>query len=316
MAVRLLDPSSLSAEVMRGLYEVVARCHAEENAEEPCRSPAELKGFLRHAPSAETRDYWVVESASGCAGYAMLAVTRGSQTGRVELLVHPEHRRLGHGSALLGVIRQRAATRGARRLAGRHATEAGSRFASSVGASVTYREVRSLLRLPLPEGLEAQPVGGYGLRSWVGAAPDDLLDSFARARKAINDAPGFEDEPEVWTAARVRDLEAAVARRDRDIRVTVALDSQGEVASFTELRISHAPGSVAGTEDTATVPAHRRRGLGRWVKLESLGRLQLDRPDVRLVSTSNAEENEAMLSLNRSLGFSPVTVYTNCELAI
>jgi hypothetical protein len=185
-----------------------------------------------------------------------------------------------------------------------------------VGAAVTYREVRSLLRLPLPEGIAAQPVDGYSLCSWVGAAPDELLDSFARARDAINDAPGFDDEPEVWTAARVRDLEAALAKRDRDVRVTVALDPGVEVTAFTELRISHAAGSVAGTEDTATVTKHRRRGLGRWVKLESLRRLQQDRPDVRLVSTSNAEENEAIRSLNRSLGFSPVTVYTNCELAI
>jgi mycothiol synthase len=312
MAVRLLDPS----EDLRGVYEVVATCHAEENAEEPCRSPAEVEGFMRHAPEAESRDYWVAESASECAGYAMLAVTSGSGTGRVELLVHPEQRRLGHGSALLDVVREQAKKRGARRLASRHATDAGARFAAKVGAGDTYREVRSLLRLPLADDLATRPVNGYSLRSWVGAAPEELLDSFARARDAINDAPGFDDEPEIWTAARIRDLEAAVARRKRDIRVTVAQDAQGEVAAFTELRVSHAPGSVAGTEDTATVTTHRRRGLGRWVKLESLRRLQQDRPDVTLVSTSNAETNQAMLGLNRSLGFSPVTVYANCELAI
>src|ERR1041384_6508117 len=150
MTVRLLDPSSLSAAVLRGLYEVLARRHPEENAEEPCRSPAELKGFLRDAPSAETRDYWVVESASGCAGYAMLAVTRGSQPGRVGLRVQPEHRRLGHGAALLGVIRQQATKRGARRLAGRHATEAGSRVAAPVGPPGTAPAGPSAPRTPPP----------------------------------------------------------------------------------------------------------------------------------------------------------------------
>jgi mycothiol synthase len=315
MAVRLLDASSLS-EVMPGLYEVVSRCYAEENAEEPCRSPAEVEGFLRHVPSVETRDYWIAESKGECVGFATLAVMRDSPTGRVELLVHPEHRRLGYGSALLDVVREQATKRGARRLASRHATGAGSSFAALVGAADTFREVRSLLRLPLPEDLRPRPVDGYSLRSWVGAAPEELLDSFARARDAINDAPGFGEEREVWTAARIRDLEAAVARRDRDVRVTVALDARGEVVAFSELRISQAPGSVAGTEDTATAATHRRRGLGRWVKLESLHRLQRDRPDATLVSTSNAEENDAMLGLNRSLGFFPVTVYTNCTLEI
>ena len=73
---------------------------------------------------------------------------------------------------------------------------------------------------------------------------------------------------------------------------------------------------AAGTDDTAVVAAHRRRGLGRWVKVESLLRLQEDRPDVTLVTTANAEENHAMLALNRALGFSPVAVYTNCALQL
>ena len=190
-------------------------------------------------------------------------------------------------------------------------------FANAVGAKSTYREVRSLLRLPLGDDLRPRPVDGYSVRSWVGAAPSELLDSFARARNAINDAPdGLDEEPEIWSAVLVRDLEAAVGRRDRDVRVTVALDARGEVVAFTELRVSRAPGAIAGTEDTAVVAEHRRCGLGRWVKLESLRRLQEDRPDVSLVTTSNAEENGAMRSLNRALGFAPVVVYTNCALEI
>jgi GNAT superfamily N-acetyltransferase len=143
-----------------------------------------------------------------------------------------------------------------------------------------------------------------------------LLDSYADARSAINDAPGFDQDPAVWTPAFVRDLETAVARRDREIRVTVTLDERDEVVAFTELRVSRTPGAVAGTEDTAVVPEHRRRGLARWVKLESLLELQRDRPDVHLVTTSNAEENGAMLELNRSLGFAPVAVHTTSVLQV
>ena len=52
------------------------------------------------------------------------------------------------------------------------------------------------------------------------------------------------------------------------------------------------------------------------MKLESLLRLQHDRPAVGLVTTTNAEENVAMLALNRSLGFEPVTAYTSCVLDV
>ena len=202
-------------------------------------------------------------------------------------------------------------------LIGTHATAPGALFAARTGAVDKRREIRSLLKLPLPDDLATRPVSGYTVRSWVGATPQALLESFAHAREAINDAPrASEEERAAWSAARVRELEAIVERRGREARVTVGLDARGSVVAFTELRLSTAPGAKAGTEDTAVLAQHRRRGLGRWVKVESLRRLQHDRPDVGLVTTTNAEENVAMLALNRSLGFEPVTAYTSCVLDV
>jgi mycothiol synthase len=87
------------------------------------------------------------------------------------------------------------------------------------------------------------------------------------------------------------------------------------VAAFTELRFSPAPGTVASTEDTATVASHRGRGLAAWVKAESLERLRAERPGVRLVTTTNAAENEAILAVNRHLGFEPAAVATTASLS-
>ena len=316
MAVRRLERSDLTDDLVRRVYDVMARCHAEASAEEPYRSQAETEAFLRHPPTSEARDYWVAGGAGTCAGFAQLAIVDGSSRGRVEVLVHPDHRRVGHGTALLTAVQEQANLRGARTLVGRHATTGGSRFAAVIGAVEDYLEVHSVLRLPLAEDLAIRPVDGYTLCSWVGAAPPELLDSYARARDAINDAPDGFDERELWSPALVRDLEAALDRRGRDIRVSVALDPNGRVVAFTELRVSRTEGAIAGTEDTAVVTSHRRRGLGRWVKLESLRGLQRDRPDVRMVTTRNAEKNRPMLELNRSLGFEPVTVYTTCVLEL
>lgn len=299
---------------MGGVYEVMARCHDEASPGEPHRSRAEAEGYLRHPPGAEARDYWIDEANGHCVGFAQLGVLEGSQAGYVAILVHPDARRRGSGTALLAAVREQAQARGAAKLFGDHATEAGARFAADAGASELQRVVRSLLRLPLTATSEAVP--GYRLQSWAGPAPDTLLDSYAAARNAINDAPGFDEDPAVWTPAFVRDLETVVARRDREMRITVALDERGEVAAFTELRVTRTPGATASTEDTAVMPEHRRRGLARWVKVESLLRLQQDRPDVRLATTSNAEENRAMLELNRALGFVPVAVRTTSLLQV
>ena len=59
---------------------------------------------------------------------------------------------------------------------------------------------------------------------------------------------------------------------------------------------------------------HRRKGLGRWVKGDSLRRLQQDRPDVTQVTTLNAEQNRPMRGLNEALGFRPVAAWTSCVL--
>jgi len=312
MTVRTLD---FTTAALDGAYEVLRLCHAEENPGEPFRTRGEVESSLRHPPASDVREYWVAEEDAVIVGFAQLAGERDAPVVRVEVVVHPEARRRGHGTKLLEHVLEAAHGLGARELLGGHATEPGSRFAAQAGAVDSQREIRSLLRLPA-EG-SAASVPGYELESWVGAAPERLLDSFARAREAINDAPVATDEDiAVWNGERVRDLEAALERRNRDIRVTVALDGEDEVVAFTELRVSRARSRVANTEDTAVVAEHRRRGLGRWVKLESLQRLHADRPDVELVTTDNAEQNESMLKLNRSLGFAPVCVHTSCVLQL
>jgi hypothetical protein len=89
----------------------------------------------------------------------------------------------------------------------------------------------------------------------------------------------------------------------------VATNADGEIASFTELRVSR--GSTLGfTDDTGTVAAQRGKGLARAVKLESLRRLRADHAEVDVVTTSNAEENGVMRRLNESIGFRPSVVET------
>lgn len=289
-------------------------CHDEVTRAEPYRTLAEAEAYLRHPPASEPRSYWYFEEAGEPVGFAQLGVVEGSAAGEVEILVRPDARRRGYGAALLEAVCARGHARGCDVIMGSHATAAGAAFAARARAMNTRRDVRSLLRLPL-QHLTVRPVEGYTVRSWIGATPEELLGSYARAREAINDAPGaVEQEWSPWDTARVRDLEATLQRRGREPRVTAALDARGSVTGFTELRVSHAPGAKASTEDTAVVREHRRRGLARWIKLESITRLQHDRPDVQLVVTTNAEDNQAMLMLNRSMGFVPIAHHTRCTL--
>ncbi|MGN6379991.1 MAG: GNAT family N-acetyltransferase [Gaiellales bacterium] len=315
MHVASLDPGQASDEVLDRVHEVAARCHAEANRLQPYRSPSETRQYLRHPPASEPRWYWTALLDGEIAGFGQLGLPPSSTVGELTVLVRPEMRGRGCGRALLDAAMGRARSR-CEALIATHATPAGAAFARRVGAVDTRRDVSSVLRLAEAE-LDAPEVDGYRLRGWEGRAPEGLVESFARAREAINDAPrAAPGEWQAWDVGRVRDMEQAAERRGRQILVTVALDPAGAVVALTELRVSAEAGAIATTEDTVVVAAHRGRGLARWIKAESLCELRRQRPDVELVTTTNAEENLPMRAVNTRIGFVPSAVYTACSLAV
>jgi GNAT superfamily N-acetyltransferase len=297
------------------VHQIGERCHAEENRLEPFWPATDLGAFLRHPPSSEPRHHWTARLGGDAVGFAQLSLPADSPLGFASILVHPGARRRGAGTALFAAVLEDASASGRTALVGRHSTPAGAGFAARLGAVESRRDIRSALVLADAD-LGCRAVDGYRLASWNGAAPDLLVASFARAREAINDAPSVDEEWYAWDVERVRDLERALERRRRQIRVTVALDAADEVVAFTELRVSQTLGDSASTEDTAVVRGHRGRGLARWIKAESLASLRRDRPDVRLVGTTNAEENAAIRAVNERLGFVTAAVHTFCKLDV
>lgn len=292
--------------------------HAVDEAcayERPFREPALSLSYYRHW-SDGLRRRWIGLDGDAVVGAGVLMVP--SPTFAVgEVLVLPGARRRGLGTALLAAVTDAARDAGATSFFGHHHEESGAAFARAVGAVDDQREVAAELRLREAELPEPVLPPGFTLESWCGAVSDELVESYARARDAMSDAPdpaGFEYPP--VDVAWVRKMEAAAAARGREIRATVALDDRGEVAAFTDLRVSAAPSPIATTDDSATAPWARRRGLATAVKLESLRRLRDARPDVELVRTVNAEENVGMRTVNARAGFVPVAVRTTSVVTV
>jgi ribosomal protein S18 acetylase RimI-like enzyme len=311
-----LDPPSATGERFEQVHAVLAACHAETARREPYRNAADTRAYLLHPPAGDERLQWIGLVDGVAAGVAQLSSLRGSRAGSLQIHVRPDARRRGIARSLLEAVVAHAHDAGLESLSGHHATPAGARFAARAGFVDGRRYVRSTLALGEAH-LASEPVTGYSLRRWEGAAPSELLESYAVVREAINDEPGSTDDDwEPYDAARVRELEEAVARRGRQIRVTAALGAAGDVAAFTELRVGTPAGSLASIEDTAVLPAHRRRGLGRWVKTDSLASLREARPDVSLVATKNAEPNAGIRDLNAALGFEVESVSTTCVLRL
>ncbi len=307
-----LYPAEAGDDLLGRVWELRYTCQRLAAPDEPAPSRSDTLGYLRHPPRSTRRWHWIVGDVDG---YAHISIREDSPSAYLELVVAPGARRRGIGHALLAAAAEQAREAGGRYLVGSHLDPAGAGFTRAVGAREgTGRMRTSVLTLPLASP-PVPDVSGYTRVSWTGPAPEHLLDSYASARNAINDSPHDEAiADERYTPELVRDLEESVARRDRELRVTVAVDGAGTVAGYTEIRVGRDAGATGFTEDTAVVAAHRGRHLALWIKDGNLRQLAAERPDVRHVVTENDVTNAPMLAVNARLGFVGTSVWTEAIL--
>ncbi|MEU8081338.1 GNAT family N-acetyltransferase [Catellatospora citrea] len=301
-----VDTAVADESLLRRMYEIRRACQLAANPDEPIEDAATGVSLLRRPRMGGGHRYLV--AGDPAVGFASVDLPPDVTTAFVRVYVEPGRRRQGTGGALFDAAVAHARSAGRTVLTGMYGDDDGAAFAAARGARVGQTVVRSLLRLPASG--EPVPVPGHRAVTWLGPVSDELLESYTAARNAIHDAPT--DAGVQWphvTAQAVREQEETVARRGVELRVTAILDAAGAVVAFTQVLVP-ATGDVAFTEETAVVPASRRRGLARWVKAESLRLLAADRPEMASVGTTNAAVNTGMLAVNRALGFRPVGTWT------
>jgi mycothiol synthase len=310
--IRELDAASAADSELLALHALESACSPPN---EPFREAELSLAYYRHWPAGSVRRRWLAEEEGTLVAAAALFIHSASLV-YVELVVSPAGRRRGTGTALLETLSEAARSEGVRSFFGHHWDESGAAFAAQAGARDDQRDVRALLELRAAKLPVPVVPDGWRLRSWVGAAPEELVESFAAARDAMNDAPAPAGV-EGWTTTveEVRRIEQTAEARGREVRVTVALDDHDEVGAFTDLRAT--PGAAAAaTDDTAVIASARGLGLARAVKVESLRRLRAERPEVETVSTMNAEHNAAMRHINTQIGFVPTSTLTTTVLTL
>lgn len=313
MRVEEIDAQTAPEEVLRGVYVVETEAGAGTLGVAPAPTFEERHARYRN-PGLGAHRHWLARDAGEPAGLS--ALHRYGSFVIADVLVRPDHRRRRVGSLLFERLVEGARAAGVESFFGHHVDDAGAAFARHVGAEDDQREVKSVLRLREARLPVPAPPDGVELRSWSGHVPDDLVASFVRARNALADAPspGAQVFPD-WTVETQRADDQTQIDRGTPIHVTVALED-GEVVALTGIRVGPAPRRYVATDDTATVPRARGRGLAYVVKLENLRRLRDERPDVELVGTMNAEHNAPMRSVNTKLGFVPTVTLTTAVVTL
>ena len=247
----------------------------------------------------------------------------------ITVLVHPEHRRHGLGTALAAHAEALAAAEGRIKLIvyAPSGTADGERIDSPTGfgsVPASNPEVRFLRahgyrleqverasRLALPVEVSVpEPSPGYRLVFWQDHTPKAWLEDMALLfTRMSTDAPsaGLEEPEDVYTVERLLEFEAAQDASPRTLLV-VAVEhiASGRLAAFSELRVPVEPSRAVGQGDTLVLKEHRGHRLGMLMKTANLDRLQREWPGRPSVITYNAEENRFMLDVNEAVGFVPI----------
>lgn len=191
-----------------------------------------------------------------------------------------------------------------------------TRFLLSQGFKLGQVEITSGLALPVPDELltqlleQARPAHDYELVDWTGPTPAELVEGYARLRTVMTTAmPAgqLEVDTTVWDAERVRQADESNARAGSVTITTVAKHRPtSELVAFTRLGYpAAATGQSASQGFTLVLPEHRGHNLGLRIKINNLRLLNAADHGAARITTSNADENAAMLVINRALGFRP-----------
>jgi len=333
--LRPLDLARVSDDDVRALLPLMRALRQEAHPDDDPPTEAGLRGSLlgvNHMSELRVEAVVAWEGADGdrradrrAIGRAFAYVPVGRDNLHLvqfDVQVAPDRRRRGVGRALLAWGLALARRHDRRLIVGGTGARvpAGDAFARAFGAREVMRASTNELdldehgpRLFAPDGVVANWLREGPLRApayelvWMPRPyPEEVLLPFAALKTAMNDAPrgDLDVEDRAYTPDSLRDNDAYDARAGLVPWTLLARHAaSGAYAGFTEIVWDPERPRVAFQGDTAVIPAHRGHALGKWLKATMLDRLHRERPEVRVVRTGNADSNEAMLGINRALGF-------------
>src|SRR5207247_7329511 len=89
----------------------------------------------------------------------------------------------------------------------------------------------------------------------------------------------------------------------------------GEWAGFHSVEWDPSQPAIVFVDSTGVRPEHRGHALGKWLKAAMTLRIMDERPQVTEIRTGNADSNDAMLGINRAMGYKPFIDQTTWELS-
>ena len=310
--------------------DIVNTANAVDDTTRPTYLPAAAEGWMRYGWDLEVGQTYLYTPDGSDRPVGVMDLHLPQRENRhlafIGGQVLPEHRRRGHGTAMLAeALRHvREAGRTTVWLTVGAANDYALAFAERngfVAASQDARRRQILADIDWAEidQLEArarEAAADYRLERLRPPLPDEILADLTDVTAAINDAPmgdlTYEEETFDVDGLRRQD-QAAEGRRDRVYRVVARHRETGEAAGHTRMLINPADPVHAFQADTAVARSHRGHRLGLWLKIDMLRWLRDSEPQVVHVDTGNQVTNAYMINVNEAIGYRLVYVTTTFQ---
>jgi GNAT superfamily N-acetyltransferase len=326
MDIRALDESALADDaLMREFYDVDRRAGTYGREQAPFWTFEEFLGGLRSPDSGERQQLFAAYDGDRIVGTAVLWSFLLDNTDKAWFGLHVDvpDRRRGIGRALAERLEQVTKEDGRTLIMGdaklpfdERETHGYRRFAEACGYELSNVEVVRHLELPVPDERiqewidEAAPRHeGYTIETYVGAVPDELVDSLCTllGQLAVDAPTGAVDfEEETVTPQRYAELVGTTTAMGRARYETVALTPDRQVVAQSTLAVPLTGSTHVYQWGTFVHRDHRGHKLGLATKAVNLRAAQALRDDFTLVTTQNAETNDYMVSINERMGFAAV----------
>jgi len=318
--VRIVDARQLDPDGFAAALELQQRVDRERDPGVPVTPADELRGVFDDDATDHCRHQRVVAFTDGNTAAAIGHVELNTDAANASLAgveITPASEEVS-AAILVELLRLARADGRTSIIAWGDHTPAADAFWTGLGAELRYTEQESRLDLAAvdPELMAQWIAAGPAdleLVHWARHCPEDRIDALVATANAMNDAPtdDLEIADTVVDAAMARAEIEARAARGLEYHGVLAVTADGEAAGATDVFVNRHRPAASWQWSTVVMPAHRGRGIGRWMKAAMWQRLRRTEPEVTALQTGNAASNAHMLAINNEMGFGP-THLTGC----